>query len=73
MRSTIGITLSMSVHDLGMSRELYVINAVKSQTKPMVQPTVLSPLTMRQSKIRETENAWPKTRAEKRMRMVATT
>jgi len=56
------------IHD---RKGAHVINPVSSQRKPMVQPSVLSPLTVCQSKIKAMENLWPSTRVVKRIKMRA--
>lgn len=58
-------------HENGRLLWTYASKLFKIQHNPNVQPTVVSPLMLRQLKIRSNVNALPATRVVNNMRMVA--
>lgn len=53
------------------NRNTYVRKLLPTQHPPTSQPTVTSPRTLRQSRIRSSVKRWPRTRVEKPIRIRA--
>lgn len=71
-------TCAITLFDVSVKGEVgreraYMTMLQSSQTIPRVHPTVLSPRTLRQEKMRSSVNAFPATSALKRIRAAATT